>query len=157
MEIKRRKEEEKRKKKVFFYNDTATTEIYTLSLHDALPIYVKRFKKLPDMPYLRSFSTRLLRNNYCKIFSELSINVERRESVKTTVQWIEWTNSVRWMPSKILDDLTFLRSPNYTWMLIDWRQLKSSTTAGTEIRTSCVKTQIFTTTTPTFIFICNNK
>src|SRR2546426_5904846 len=24
--------------KVFFFNDTATTEIYTLSLHDALPI-----------------------------------------------------------------------------------------------------------------------
>src|SRR3712207_8517027 len=25
---------------IFFFNDTATTEIYTLSLHDALPIYV---------------------------------------------------------------------------------------------------------------------
>src|SRR5687767_15687020 len=25
----------------FFFNDTATTEIYTLSLHDALPIYPK--------------------------------------------------------------------------------------------------------------------
>ena len=25
--------------KNFFFNDTATTEIYTLSLHDALPIY----------------------------------------------------------------------------------------------------------------------
>ena len=25
---------------LFFFNDTATTEIYTLSLHDALPIYV---------------------------------------------------------------------------------------------------------------------
>ena len=24
----------------FFFNDTATTEIYTLSLHDALPIYM---------------------------------------------------------------------------------------------------------------------
>src|SRR3712207_7996085 len=24
---------------MFFFNDTATTEIYTLSLHDALPIY----------------------------------------------------------------------------------------------------------------------
>src|SRR6266487_4636403 len=24
----------------FFFNDTATTEIYTLSLHDALPIYI---------------------------------------------------------------------------------------------------------------------
>src|SRR2546429_9114761 len=26
----------------FFFNDTATTEIYTLSLHDALPICAKR-------------------------------------------------------------------------------------------------------------------
>src|SRR2546427_10121492 len=26
----------------FFFNDTATTEIYTLSLHDALPIYHDR-------------------------------------------------------------------------------------------------------------------
>src|SRR5260221_12175300 len=25
----------------FFFNDTATTEIYTLSLHDALPIYIQ--------------------------------------------------------------------------------------------------------------------
>src|SRR5438105_12100796 len=28
----------------FFFNDTATTEIYTLSLHDALPIYPKRLR-----------------------------------------------------------------------------------------------------------------
>src|SRR5258708_8676715 len=27
---------------LFFFNDTATTEIYTLSLHDALPIYAAR-------------------------------------------------------------------------------------------------------------------
>src|SRR2546427_6814718 len=27
----------------FFFNDTATTEIYTLSLHDALPIFAWRF------------------------------------------------------------------------------------------------------------------
>src|SRR2546429_6712813 len=27
----------------FFFNDTATTEIYTLSLHDALPIYSRYF------------------------------------------------------------------------------------------------------------------
>src|SRR5258708_11392438 len=26
---------------LFFFNDTATTEIYTLSLHDALPIFKK--------------------------------------------------------------------------------------------------------------------
>src|SRR5436305_14256133 len=27
----------------FFFNDTATTEIYTLSLHDALPIFVRGY------------------------------------------------------------------------------------------------------------------
>src|SRR2546422_8446151 len=28
----------------FFFNDTATTEIYTLSLHDALPIFLDRWR-----------------------------------------------------------------------------------------------------------------
>src|SRR3712207_8425645 len=28
---------------LFFFNDTATTEIYTLSLHDALPIWIIAF------------------------------------------------------------------------------------------------------------------
>src|SRR5579872_7632123 len=28
----------------FFFNDTATTEIYTLSLHDALPISLKEIR-----------------------------------------------------------------------------------------------------------------
>src|SRR2546430_15379738 len=31
----------------FFFNDTATTEIYTLSLHDALPISFARSCALP--------------------------------------------------------------------------------------------------------------
>src|SRR3712207_7842426 len=43
----------------FFFNDTATTEIYTLSLHDALPIYPYRERKrvittaldFPTIPY----------------------------------------------------------------------------------------------------------
>ena len=33
-----KKKKRKEEKDVFFFNDTATTEIYTLSLHDALPI-----------------------------------------------------------------------------------------------------------------------
>src|SRR6267142_3499816 len=33
----------------FFFNDTATTEIYTLSLHDALPIFV-RFSRQNAIP-----------------------------------------------------------------------------------------------------------
>src|ERR1043165_5138383 len=31
----------------FLFNDTATTEIYTLSLHDALPIYRRRDSRDP--------------------------------------------------------------------------------------------------------------
>src|SRR3712207_7044345 len=35
----------------FFFNDTATTEIYTLSLHDALPISIPEFRqKLRHVP-----------------------------------------------------------------------------------------------------------
>src|SRR5438477_5203986 len=38
---------------VFFFNDTATTEIYTLSLHDALPIWVRRPRAPLYSPHAR--------------------------------------------------------------------------------------------------------
>src|SRR3712207_7950327 len=40
---------------VFFFNDTATTEIYTLSLHDALPIFrvVLFTERLATLRWLR--------------------------------------------------------------------------------------------------------
>src|SRR3712207_7953086 len=34
---------------LFFFNDTATTEIYTLSLHDALPIFRKREREFVEI------------------------------------------------------------------------------------------------------------
>src|SRR5437588_12917329 len=34
---------------LFFFNDTATTEIYTLSLHDALPILQSSASRCKDM------------------------------------------------------------------------------------------------------------
>src|SRR2546430_3975336 len=34
---------------LFFFNDTATTEIYTLSLHDALPIFLSMSGLSPGM------------------------------------------------------------------------------------------------------------
>src|SRR2546429_9796019 len=37
----------------FFFNDTATTEIYTLSPHDALPIYVAGARRGPTPAGLR--------------------------------------------------------------------------------------------------------
>src|SRR3712207_8414250 len=59
---------------IFFFNDTATTEIYTLSLHDALPIlnniekylynkvsifYCKRYKKNKDEPLFQDLSNEI--------------------------------------------------------------------------------------------------
>src|SRR3712207_7081693 len=39
----------------FFFNDTATTEIYTLSLHDALPIFrlemIREAARVPELEY----------------------------------------------------------------------------------------------------------
>src|SRR3712207_8398289 len=40
---------------MFFFNDTATTEIYTLSLHDALPIFSQNLELLAQSaPFLRA-------------------------------------------------------------------------------------------------------
>ena len=40
---------------VFFFNDTSTTEIYTLSLHDALPIsHTFRDMQIEKMLVIRS-------------------------------------------------------------------------------------------------------
>src|SRR2546430_17737307 len=44
----------------FFFNDTATTEIYTLSLHDALPIFTPRLAESP-----RAFAAARTPFNWC--------------------------------------------------------------------------------------------
>src|SRR5438874_9910433 len=45
----------------FFFNDTATTEIYTLSLHDPLPILVNEIRqKLGSVPLTRGYHVELL-------------------------------------------------------------------------------------------------
>src|SRR2546422_11359777 len=42
----------------FFFNDTATTEIYTLSLHDALPILAERLRAESDGGPVRRWYSR---------------------------------------------------------------------------------------------------
>src|SRR2546430_16133199 len=48
----------------FFFNDTATTEIYTLSLHDALPIWGSRNDLLFQVVDLLLDRLRLGRNGF---------------------------------------------------------------------------------------------
>ena len=58
---------------VFFFNDTATTEIYTLSLHDALPIFffsidsINDYGKLANLDLKRQKQTdRVAADEYTK-------------------------------------------------------------------------------------------
>src|ERR1039458_10887658 len=80
---------------IFFFNDTATTEIYTLSLHDALPIYSydgglyaeqirnRNFKEIPRSEEHTS-ELQSLRHLVCRLLLEkntrLSHNLGGRHS-----------------------------------------------------------------------------
>ena len=90
---------------VFFFNDTATTEIYTLSLHDALPILSKlknkdnKFAKSPrESADLLSefFSSTFVKEPYgplsedcynisSNLISELEINTDKVKKLLSTV------------------------------------------------------------------------
>src|SRR2546421_7187765 len=60
----------------FFFNDTATTEIYTLSLHDALPIY----------PVLFDASYVLILNSYALKKCGIDRNTPRSEEHTSELQ-----------------------------------------------------------------------
>src|SRR5216684_5208826 len=63
----------------FFFNDTATTEIYTLSLHDALPTSARA------MPRLRSGPHHLHRKDVPHLSESLLIGIERWRFVEGSV------------------------------------------------------------------------
>src|SRR2546422_9467214 len=56
----------------FFFNDTATTEIYTLSLHDALPISAGQLPSLLLMPIAGGLSDRWSRHRILIITQSLA-------------------------------------------------------------------------------------
>src|SRR5438552_17777913 len=61
----------------FFFNDTATTDIYTLSLHDALPISNNLFNNLIQRNQSAAFSSGKVRPNH-----ETNINIIARRTGK---------------------------------------------------------------------------
>src|ERR1035438_10924797 len=80
-----------------FFNDTATTEIYTLSLHDALPIFhgvpCPKYADRPTPPLLRARSEehtselQSLRHLVCRLLLE--------KKKKTTHQQVDARDSTR--------------------------------------------------------------
>src|SRR2546422_1669720 len=65
----------------FFFNDTATTEIYTLSLHDALPISLARGRSCLLKPSRASLKVRGLRTR-----DQESVPVRRSEEHTSELQ-----------------------------------------------------------------------
>src|SRR2546429_3324500 len=61
----------------FFFNDTATTEIYTLSLHDALPIWVLPLQNTTQQPAQGSLKSRAVRQ---RLFIASTTRAERGDS-----------------------------------------------------------------------------
>src|SRR3712207_7367763 len=57
----------------FFFNDTATTEIYTLSLHDALPISTIHHSRSSNLPSGNTSSTNGTANATTGIPSNVAI------------------------------------------------------------------------------------
>src|SRR2546430_12078384 len=78
---------------IFFFNDTATTEIYTLSLHDALPI----FAELPEVagPISDAFDEQgLLRDTASPALSGLRQRVNHLRSEEHTSELQSQSNLV---------------------------------------------------------------
>src|SRR2546430_7443339 len=72
----------------FFFNDTATTEIYTLSLHDALPIYqnlVDRVRTWIDNDVLGDTLVEAVYNDY-KDFAGVKVPTLRSEEHTSELQ-----------------------------------------------------------------------
>src|SRR6266581_8053587 len=75
----------------FFFNDTATTEIYTLSLHDALPIRPSRSRTGPSCPEARGWwrpdrkSTRLNSSHPSISYAVFCLKKKKKEYHKNSI------------------------------------------------------------------------
>src|SRR3712207_8728391 len=65
---------------VVFFNDTATTEIYTLSLHDALPIFVSEPDDIDRPRILIVEDERIVALDLAGTLSELGYSVDRKST-----------------------------------------------------------------------------
>src|SRR3989454_8319460 len=108
----------------FFFNDTATTEIYTLSLHDALPIY--EFRELIERRAARYLMPDVCRaNGYSEtlriarlaaahsvavsphVVHELSLHVVGALANGFLVEFIDWT------PPDLFEEMPLCRDGHF--------------------------------------------
>src|SRR5260221_9553435 len=87
----------------FFFNDTATTEIYTLSLHDALPISMNRpWALLPSVPAVQLSSW------------PASLQARDRKSTRLNSSHTVISYAVFFLKKKHLNDFLVVMMPAFT-------------------------------------------
>src|SRR5438270_10077234 len=107
---------------LFFYNDTATTDIYTLSLHDALPIFHLRHRHRhvrAGLPVLRAAVARRTGSRSEEHTSELQsqsnlvcrLLLEKKNIILMMylLRRMEWRDLPRDMCSRTLRDVDVYR------------------------------------------------
>src|SRR5215475_16185297 len=101
----------------FFFNDTATTEIYTLSLHDALPISVGDFELRYRMhqragraikAVLEGNVSDPVRNDAAYRLARIQFQKDQPEDALGSLKRIHGE-----VPEQIRDDIEFLRANLY--------------------------------------------
>src|SRR5256885_116721 len=109
----------------FFFNDTATTEIYTLSLHDALPIYPSHFvlQQLDYLEYIDLYHDRI-RMFHVK---DAEFNPTGRQGVYGGFPaWIDRAGRVRSLRDGQANfKAIFSKLPQYDhprWAVLDWER-----------------------------------
>src|SRR5256885_11171509 len=85
----------------FFFNDTATTEIYTLSLHDALPICMQRG---PELLTIR-FTQRPLFRFVDDTVQFFDVDIEDRKSTRLNSSHLVISYAVFCLKKKIVQNI----------------------------------------------------
>src|SRR6266702_8657887 len=86
----------------FFFNDTATTEIYTLSLHDALPISIALTAKEKGAPEPRV----LRRALFAWAFNPATRETDPPREIALALGWAARAS----LPLSVLDDPATVRA-----------------------------------------------
>src|SRR5690349_24200836 len=103
----------------FFFNDTATTEIYTLSLHDALPIS----SRAPGAGRTNCARLRRSAARFCHVRSRAPYRDSRRDrkSTRLNSSYVEISYAVFCLKKKKQNTDDHMRTkphPNYTMFML---------------------------------------
>src|SRR3712207_7927176 len=100
-------------KMFFFFNDTATTEIYTLSLHDALPIFINECKVLVDKLYEE---TKQVLNKNITLLHKISNKLLEKETLTRSEEHTSELQSRQYLVCRLL--LEKKKNSSYHWSLV---------------------------------------